>query len=129
MGIDMGMGAAAGHSSSRNGVPLAGMKPTGTYARNSSIASKKLVSKSRRLQLVSVLRIHRMGQCQIGFLSASGKTMKGIRRTQEVCDGAGNRMMRFRASPQPRQRKLWSSASTSAAVIESVYRLPKCVRT
>jgi hypothetical protein len=30
MGIDIGLGAAAGHSSNKNGVPLAGMKPTGT---------------------------------------------------------------------------------------------------
>jgi hypothetical protein len=32
MGIDMGIGIAdaAGHNSNRNGLPLAGMKPTGT---------------------------------------------------------------------------------------------------
>ncbi len=50
MGIDIGIGigigidAAAGQSSSRNGVPLAGMKPAGTYARSISIASNKLIN-------------------------------------------------------------------------------------
>ena len=30
MDIDIGIGAAAGHNSNKNGVPVAGMKPTGT---------------------------------------------------------------------------------------------------
>jgi hypothetical protein len=30
MGIDIGTGAMAGHSSTKKGFPLAGMKPTGT---------------------------------------------------------------------------------------------------
>lgn len=30
IGIDMVIGAAAGHNSNKNGVPLAGMKPAGT---------------------------------------------------------------------------------------------------
>jgi hypothetical protein len=30
MDADIGIGAAAGHSSNRKGVPLAGMNPTGT---------------------------------------------------------------------------------------------------
>src|SRR5882757_7691023 len=74
--MDPGIGDADGHSSNRNGVPLAGMKPVGTYARSSNIASKMPVNMSYRLRLSAAGLMIASLRCQTLFPGTSGKTTK-----------------------------------------------------
>ena len=79
--MDPGIGDADGHSSNRNGVPLAGMKPTGTYARSINIASKMPVNMSYRLRLSAAGFMIAALRCQTVFPGTSGKTTKCDRNT------------------------------------------------
>jgi len=70
---ELGIGAADGHSSNRNGVPPAGMNPTGTYARSINIASKMPVNMSYRLRLSAAGFMIAALRCQTVFPGTSGK--------------------------------------------------------
>ena len=67
-------------------MPLAGMKPTGTYARNTNIASKMPVNMSYRLRLNAAAFMMRVYDARADRLAPVGKlrSATGARGLQEL---------------------------------------------